>query len=680
EGSDLVQGGEGDDIILASADGADDTFEGGEGDDIFAWSPTGSGHDTFDGGAGDDTVALGLPEGADSLQDALNQNLLSLSLTDANGDPVDVTADMFDENGNLTLPEGVSGVLTGADGSTLAFTGVESIVNIATPDLVQFGADTILGGEGGDILAGDSGRDFIAGGDGNDLLFGAGGSDTLAGDNGNDALYGGEGHDELHGGTGNDYLDGGEGHDYLDGGEGNDGLAGGEGHDYLDGGAGNDTLAGGEGNDYLDGGEGNDYLDGGAGIDIGVWGLTGDGNDTFDGGADQDVLYVAGLDAGDSFQQAWQDGAFSIALTDADGNPVDVTDAMFDGNGNLVLPDGVTGVITGPDGNTLTFQNVEAIGNYANQNVTLTAGGDEAEYIETAGVSFVDGGGGDDYIYAGDGASDIHGGAGNDTLDGGIMDGADDNLHGDAGDDMAIWGISGDGSDTFDGGEGNDVLTLDGLGGNESVQDALADGEFSIALTDANGDPVELTDDMFDEYGNLHLPEGVSGVITGPHGDTLTFQNVEIIGNFQNPEGLPTDDWMDGGEGSQTLTGGAGDDTIFGGLGDNADDLALGGDGDDLFVWGVSGDGNDTFDGGAGEDALGLTGLDAASVQAALEADDIQLSLTDAEGNPVAVTADMFDEDGNLILPEGVSGVVTGPDGQTLTFTGVEIITLVTVE
>ena len=66
----------------------------------------------------------------------------------------------------------------------------------------------------------------------------------------------------------------------------------------------------------------------------------------------------------DTIQQAYDSGDWTIELTDADGNSVETTDDMWDENRNLNLPDGATGVITGTDGETLTFDGVETIKTY----------------------------------------------------------------------------------------------------------------------------------------------------------------------------------------------------------------------------------------------------------------------------------------------------------------------------
>ncbi|NGT18643.1 VCBS domain-containing protein, partial [Achromobacter insolitus] len=172
----------------------------------------------------------------------------------------------------------------------------------------------LVGGSSSNVLA-PVGNDKIFGGDGNDILFG----DTINTDqlpwgvNGNPAkpadLGDGAGLDglkqflllkngvqptdaDLHkfildnhsifdvqGDTrgGNDELHGGNGNDIIYGQGGDDTLYGDAGNDTLYGGTGNDTLHGGDGNDVLIGGQGNDILVGGAGSDTFKWELNDQG-------------------------------------------------------------------------------------------------------------------------------------------------------------------------------------------------------------------------------------------------------------------------------------------------------------------------------------------------------------------------------------------------------------------
>lgn len=129
------------------------------------------------------------------------------------------------------------------------------------------------GTKGNDVLTGDASDNEINGKEGDDQLFGLGGDDKLKGGKGDDTLDGGEGNDSLKGEKGIDILLGGLGMDVLDGGDDNDELSGGAEDDLLDGGKGDDLLTGDEGNDILAGNKGNDTLLGGAGDDV----LLGDG-------------------------------------------------------------------------------------------------------------------------------------------------------------------------------------------------------------------------------------------------------------------------------------------------------------------------------------------------------------------------------------------------------------------
>lgn len=162
-----------------------------------------------------------------------------------------------------------------------------------------FGDDTLIGGEADDTIKGEyddaagdgaEGNDWIEGRGGHDTLIGdgaEGGADTILGGDGNDvirgdggdgaeglsdSLLGGNGNDIVSGNTGDDFLDGGAGHDLLmggrDGSEGNDTIISGSGNDILIGGKGNDRLVATSGRNILLGGRGADTLIAGGGGDL----------------------------------------------------------------------------------------------------------------------------------------------------------------------------------------------------------------------------------------------------------------------------------------------------------------------------------------------------------------------------------------------------------------------------
>ena len=150
--------------------------------------------------------------------------------------------------------------------------------------------DEITVGDGDNIIKGGKGDDDINVGTGNNKIYGGAGNDLIITGNqssvdklfgkkndGNNLIYGGNGNDiiiskgtginRMYGGDGNDYLQGGPASDYIYGGDGNDIIYGLDGNDYLYGGAGNDYINGGNGNDIIKGGNGKDILLGGKGTD-----------------------------------------------------------------------------------------------------------------------------------------------------------------------------------------------------------------------------------------------------------------------------------------------------------------------------------------------------------------------------------------------------------------------------
>lgn len=247
------------------------------------------------------------------------------------GDAFEVTAG-FISGGNDTI------TITGRNGAAVA----GDIFNFTGGTLTP-GNDTITGGDGNDILFGESttpgfpqtsGTTVNTGG--NDILDGGRGDDILFGQVGNDLLHGGLGSDVINGGSGNDtvrfnsiaaavYVDL-EGIGGTDMGEGpahaigqgidrillvervigsvrddtilgdgaNNGLTGLDGNDILNGRGGNDRLVGGLGNDRLIGGSGKDIF---VFNDVGELGLTIQTTDLIVGFSNQDKIDLSGIDA-----------------------------------------------------------------------------------------------------------------------------------------------------------------------------------------------------------------------------------------------------------------------------------------------------------------------------------------------------------------------------------------------
>ena len=219
-------------------------------------------------------------------------------------------------------------------------------------------------------------------------------------------------------------------------------------------------------------------------------------------------------------------------------------------------------------------------------------GNDIVDLRGVASVADVEGGDGNDTLYAGTsgrGAGSVYrGGAGDDTLTGMLEEEAtvavDDEFYGDAGADTLT---GNEGNDVLDGGDGADVIY--GNGGNDT-------------LTGGGGN------DRI--YGDI----GTDSITGGAGADAL--------------DGGDDNDWIEGGDGNDQITGGRGDDQLIGGAGD---DFLEGGSDNDLLlgdlgtlvspvkfatlsfptpnsstvsITGIDGDGNDTLVGGAGADIL----------------------------------------------------------------------------
>ena len=126
------------------------------------------------------------------------------------------------------------------------------------------GSDSIVSGDGNDLVAGDMVGDewsFVDGKwvynpdaiitdmpsvsrDYDDVIYSGRGDDVLLGNGGNDRLFAGDGDDLVNAGTGHDRVFGGEGRDILNLEDGNDYAEGGRGADTINAGADNDVVYG----------------------------------------------------------------------------------------------------------------------------------------------------------------------------------------------------------------------------------------------------------------------------------------------------------------------------------------------------------------------------------------------------------------------------------------------------
>jgi len=473
---------------------------------------------------------------------------------------------------------------------------------------------------------GSSGSDVYTGGIGDDLISGNAGNDTLSGDAGNDTIAGGIGADSISGGDGTDVLFAGarwtsfsiytNGPEYPP---------------VLDTGTEVDTLSGGNGSDYIFAGYG-DHVDGGDGYDIlylslkgATSGITADFSQanlasglTLGGGTIQNmesVNWVQGSDFDDTFtfdpSAGYNGGGFTAVYAGGGNDHVtagyytgwmygEAGDDVLDGRNDLYL-----NRIDGGDGND-----------------TLYAG---------SGLSVIaDGGSGDDVIYSG---VETHGGSGNDhilllsTYYAAPVYGEDgnDTIEGVAAGNPNNYGNSisgGAGSDVITGGANDDVLASGNFVGASAYapggttpaddtgleHDVLSGGGGNDILSIGYGDDADGGDGT--DRLSLSLAGATSRVTIDLTGITGATPYHFAGGTIQNIEAL---DHVTGTAFSDTFTVGTQPSlvTIAGGAGD---DMAIaagssvefqGGSGNDTFVSGIAGD---RFDGGAGFDTADYSG------------------------------------------------------------------------
>ena len=277
-GDDTLLGGTGNDDIRGN--GGDDTISGGDGDDTLRGN---GGDDGIAGGDGEDDIRGG--SGNDLIKgergdDDLRGNGGNDRFIWNNGDGSDRVRggggdDVQEVNGNTSLGDTFE---LGGDGSRAIFERLDGGAGLGNFVLTETNVETFeVNGLGGDdslkVDASLSGTDvetvIFNGGDGADKFdsknfagtveaSGGGDDDDLRGGDGDDLLFGNSGDDELRGRDGEDILDGGTGDDRLFGGRDGDVLIGGDGTDLVSGGGGADTLIDGAGSDVLTGGNGPD--------------------------------------------------------------------------------------------------------------------------------------------------------------------------------------------------------------------------------------------------------------------------------------------------------------------------------------------------------------------------------------------------------------------------------------
>jgi Ca2+-binding RTX toxin-like protein len=429
------------------------------------------------------------------------------------------------------------------------------------------------------------GEDLIQGTVEGNLIFGNEGVDTLLG--------GAQRRDSLYGGKGNDAIG-----FFIAGGGNNLGLpltggfAGNEGSNYLRGDLGDDSVVGINVRDTLFGGKGNDTLVGVASSSY----LSGDLED--------DILFIANTTQTSAFgTTVITIGIERTTLIGGGGN-----DTLVGGIGDF---GGGKNFFDGGDGNdTITvFATSDTAQGGAGDDFIVSATvtaissvGAKSDFPGFAGRNLLDGGVGNDTIFAAFSTDTMIGGEGNDSLSGTFTQasGADGNdtlnasfanfeggnvaitLDGGLGNDLLIGNRSA--TNFMNGGEGNDNILfastgdrlIGTLGGNDTISYGTA-----VDFTGVSA-PNVITDNLGSNF--ISGGNGNDSITTGAGDDIL----------FGAPINLLTPEF----DGDDTLNAGGGNDTVLGGFND---DYLIGGDGNDSLG---GGPGADTLIGGAGNDSF----------------------------------------------------------------------------
>jgi len=630
DGSDTLLGGDGNDILVDDFDAMNDLLDGGAGNDTIMAEGTGS--DTLLGGLGNDVIAdvEGFPEvyalglensvvdgGAgndtiyvdgdfNSLLGGIGNDFIMLggSFDTAEGGIGRDTLGIFDEAYGISLYGGndndllIADLYSGSSNLLDGGAGNDELRSIAS-DTYSFGQDagvTLRGGLGNDVYTisnsafttidnsgnGANDSDFIqfyAGEenliadysflqDGNDLLTLMGGTEVLRIDN----WFLGSNYQVNKMVFSDGVLTAAQINNLVFIGSATDGadsIVGSAYGDQLAGLGGDDTLYGLAGNDLLDGGSGNDLLIGGEGSDT-VVGGQGDDTIVYDG--TQNLSAVYGNDGADVFTAA--DLGQGIKVTAGELTDFEI---FLGGSGSdIINRSGLSNVVTvsgGAGDDTLSGGNLADLISGDSGDDLLSGG---------AGADTINGGEGSDILAGGSGADLLSGGSGNDTISGGS---GNDLLSGGAGSDVYLFTLGSnvdviDNSQDFQMGDTDTVLFGSGI--TADTIDILQDGNdllVAVSGNDGTWPDMLVLENWFtsanSQVSGFVFTDGSTAMLTA---DEVTAAATTVLRAAAN------DTFLNGGNGSDWLYGSPGDQILYGGAGD------------DYYVWG-SGDGNDRIDG-----------------------------------------------------------------------------------
>lgn len=581
-----------------------DTLSGGKGNDTITG---GAGADNLSGGEGDDVFIIAAPghlDSAETIQGGADDDTIRFTSTTA-GQTLTLNANVNDTDGELAV------MISNASGSNAGTTNL-NIDADAAPDSLRLllvgnaGNNEITGNANDDSIDGYSGHDTINAGAGADVIFGGLGDDVLVfntGDvgvgenisqdpgNGNN-----EGTDTIWVQTSTNFTNlstvslnsvgklerilitsgetatfsGAQLHnqsltvnataataatltvnaaanasvslssltfgafgtsDAFDDGVDTVNLNGTTGNENLTGSTLSDSINGGTGNDTITGGDGADNMSGEAGADV--------------------FLVAAGdHDAGETINGGDQTDV--IRFTSTTAQTLTLTSTVTVEEARIAAADGTA---TGT-----TAENIDATS--ANGDIALYGNAGNNQLTGNSVVNVIEGGAGNDTITGGAGADLLDGGTGNDDFIYTVLEFiAAETVEGGADTDTIRFTDAGVIADDAFANKTNLETIILADGGNIVILNTLADAAtFNLSVAGGNGA------DTISWSG----AEAIS--VTGGDGNDLIDEAGHTTGAA---------DYLDGGNGNDTIYGGKGNDTIIGGAGD---DNLSGEDGEDTFV------------------------------------------------------------------------------------------------
>ena len=571
-GYDLIDGGEDNDTLIGGKN--DDTLNGGYGDDTYVFNK-GDGNDTITDNRGADTIKFG--EGI-SKEDLIVKRVarmnnytkrkeysdISIFFKNSSNDSI-VMQNVIDSNRDK-----VDNIIEGfefANGDKLSFEDIKKL----------------------SLLGTDSNENIVGYIHTNNIIKGEGGNDNLYGQGWDDTMYGG---------------------------------------------GGNDLIEGGSGNDTLIGGRGDDILNGGIGDDVYIYNK-GDGADAIlDEGGQDKIKFGEGIRKEDLIVTKESDNSLKISFKNSLNDSLTIKELIY--FGNTINNSKAIEIFEFANGDVLGFDDIkhlsligtdkdDVIAGYFGEKANIEGRGGNDKLSGSKFDDILNGGDGDDKIYAGEGNDVLIGGNGDDVLNGGdgddSLEGNDgnDKLSGDKGDDILNGGNGDDelagqeGNDTLIGGTGNDTLygyngddtyifnkgdgadTIIDTGGSDTIKfgEGISKKDLSVKITSgAYSDIQNLTISVKGSNDRIDLNDIFRNRdnITDRLIEKFEFSNGEIL-NFEDMKklsliGTDENDEIDGfyGADKNLIEGGKGDDTLRGGYAT-----------DNVFVFN-KGDGNDTIE------------------------------------------------------------------------------------